>query len=205
MKLTQEQVWDEIAEQWSEYREKPKPRVIEFLQKQKGKILDLGCGSGRHFIKLKGIKFYGVDFSANLLKYAKQKAEKLGIEVELKKASADKLPFSSDFFEAAIFIATLHNIKTAEKRKKTLLELKRVLKPGAEALITVLSKSHKRVKNKPKDCFVPWTVNNKKYQRYYHIYDKEELEKLLKGVGFKILKIWIWENKNIFVIIQKPE
>lgn len=202
--MNQEKVWDEIAEQWSEYRQIPKPGVIEFLQGKKGKILDLGCGSGRHFIKLKGI-IYGVDFSEKMLKYAKQKAEKLSIEVRLEKATLDKLPFKDDFFDAAIFTATLQCIETEKKRKKSLQELKRVLKPEAEALITVWSKGHKRVKNKGKETTIPWTVNEKKYYRFYHIYDKEELEQLLKEVGFKILKIWIWENKNIFVIVKKAQ
>ena len=56
--LSQKQIWNAIAGKWNEYRQKPVEEVIEFLKKEKGKILDLGCGSGRHLIKKENLKFY---------------------------------------------------------------------------------------------------------------------------------------------------
>ena len=82
-----------------------------------------------------------------------------------------------------------------------LKELHRVLKEGKEALISVWSKNHDRVKNKPKESLIPWTKNGKKYERYYYIYDNEELEKELLDAGFKIKKSW--ENENIWVVVEK--
>ena len=147
--LTQEQTWDEISGKWNEHREKPMPEVARFLKNKKGKILDLGCGSGRHFVKNKGI-IYGIDFSEEMVKFAKKKAKKSGIKVIVKKESADDLHFEDNFFSSAIFIATLHCIETAEKREKALRELFRVLEPGSEALITVWSRNHEALKNKNK-------------------------------------------------------
>ena len=40
---SQKQVWDSIAKEWNDFRQKPVPEVVEFLKKQKGKVLDLGC------------------------------------------------------------------------------------------------------------------------------------------------------------------
>ena len=198
--LTQEQTWDEISGKWDEYREKPMPEVAKFLKNKKGKILDLGCGSGRHFVKNKGI-IYGIDFSEEMVKFAKKKAKKSGIKVIVKKESADDLHFEDNFFSSAIFIATLHCIETAEKREKALRELFRVLEPGSEALITVWSRNHEALKNKNKEDKIPWKVNDKVYYRYNYIYYKPELEELLKKVGFKILKSW--EDDNIVVMVKK--
>ena len=50
---SQKQVWNNIADDWKELREKPIPEVIKFLSTKKGKILDLGCGAGRHLTKIK--------------------------------------------------------------------------------------------------------------------------------------------------------
>jgi len=37
--------------------------------------------------------------------------------------------------------------------------------------------------------------------RYYYLYEKDELEDLIKNVGFEIVKIW--EDYNINVIVRK--
>lgn len=208
--LTQEQVWDRIAQQWEKFRKKqPIKEIVSFLKEKseknrknkKIKILDIGCGSGRHFFKLNNAVVYGVDSSEEMLKLAKKCVKKKKIKAVLKKASAEKLPFKDNFFDAAVFAATLHCIDSTKRREKSLRELFRVLKKEGESIISVWSKKHKRVKNKPKSCFLPWTINGKRYLRYYYLYDKKELENLLKKIGFKILKSW--ENDNIFVAVRK--
>ena len=56
-------------------------------------------------------------------------------------------------------------------------------------------------KNKDKETTIPWTINNKKIKRYTYIYDKKELEDLVKGIGFKIVECK--EDKNITMILTK--
>ena len=197
-KISQEEIWDKISEQWNEFRKTPMPEVLDFLKNKKGKILDLGCGSGRHFIKSKNIEIYGVDFSQEMLNLAKQK----NISKELKKSSTEKIPYPDNFFDAAIFINTIHCIFTKKKREKSLKELFRVLKQNSEALVTAWNRNQERIKNKPKETTIPWSVNGKKYQRDIYIYDKDELETLLKKQGFKVLKTW--EDRNTYIIVQKP-
>ena len=201
VKISQERVWDSIAGSWNKFRDKPMIEVIDFLKKHEGDILDLGCGSGRHLINISGVRIHCVDFSEEMLKHAEDKATRERINAEFRKSESTNLPFMDSIFDAAIFVSSLHCIETAKDREKALKELLRVLKPGAEALISVWSKNHPRVENKPKNCYIPWTVNGERFLRYYYIYDKEELENLLKLVGFDILRSW--EEENVNVIVKK--
>jgi len=204
MNLTdiQEKVWDSIADSWSERRNECLKEVRFFLLRKKGKILDLGCGSGRNFIKKNNTIFYGVDFSEKMLELAKKNAKQNNIKVFLRKADISELPFKDNFFDCAIFISALHCIQGEEKRKKALEELFRVLKNGAKALISVWSKNHRVLKNKKKETLIDWNTGNKRFARYYYIFDKEELTDLLKKIGFEVLRVC--ENKNIIIEIRKP-
>lgn len=201
-KLSQKQVWDKIAEDWNKYRQKPIPEVIEFLNNKSGKVLDLGCGSGRHLIESEEIKFYEADFSEEMIRFAKENAEKKEINAEFFVADASKLPFESNFFDSAIYIAALHCLDSENLRKKSIEELHRVLKPNSQALITVWSKNHIKLVNHPKDATVKWKKQTEELYRYYYLYDKQELEDLLEQSGFKIKSIKE-DNKNIEVIVEK--
>lgn len=210
----QERIWDKISKPWKTFRVKPLKEAVDFLsnamKNRHGKILDLGCGSGRNFANIKNGKIYAVDFSEKQLKYAQQYAKKQGFNVKTTKAYAHKLPFKDNFFDSAIFIAALHCIPEAEKRKKALQELKRVMKKGTEAMIAVWDKNQPRFVKCEKDAFIPWKYNGKKYMRYYYLYDKDELSELLRNVGFKIKKIFeksaakeLYSSRNIVVVAKK--
>ncbi len=221
----QEDIWNAIAKPWSTFRLKPLNEVVKFLENKKGKILDLGCGSGRNFMKFKGT-IYGVDFSEKMLEFAKEYSKKKKIKAKFVKAEIFDLPFKDNFFDSAVFIAVLHCIPTAEKREKTLLELFRVLKPNSEALITVWDKDQERFENsarqkaeplatspassQSKESFLPWKHDGKEYMRYYYLYDKKEILDSLKKVGFEIIKIsdkespdGFYSKKNIDIIVKK--
>jgi tRNA (uracil-5-)-methyltransferase TRM9 len=208
--MEQEKVWDVIAKVWKGYRCKPLPEVSDFLKRKKGKILDLCCGSGRNFVKIKG-NFYGVDFSKEMLDYAKEKAKSLGIEAFIEKGKADNLPFEDDFFDAAVFIDALHCIETQESREKAVEELFRVLKPGCEAIISVWDKEQDRFKDSKKEICVPWKVNEQVCNRYYYLYDKQEILDLFKLAGFQIEEVFEKKEgtedhsgKSIVVLVRKP-
>jgi len=208
--MKQEKVWDEIAPLWNEYKVEKAVRktglIDEFVEKKDKKVLDLGCGSGRNFFKIEGFDgiIYGVDFSKEMLKLAEKNAEKLDIKVELIRANVYDLPFENNFFDKVIFFATLHCIKGKEKRIKTLNELYRVLKPKGQALITVWNKSSKRWKNKSKEIKAGWAIKNKRVERYYYLYDYDELKGELESVGFKIVRHNFVESaRNIILIVEK--
>jgi len=201
--MNQQKIWNSIAEDWSRFRVKTVEEVKDFLKNKKGKILDLGCGTGRNFTKVKGT-IYGVDFSEEMIKYAKINAKEKHIKVEVLISSLGKLSFADNYFDSAIYIASLHCVVSKEERENSLKELFRVLKPEGEALITVWSKNHGKLINLPKDATIEWKTKTRKLNRYYYIYDKEELRKLLKNTGFKIVSI-NEDKKNIIVVVRKPK
>jgi ubiquinone/menaquinone biosynthesis C-methylase UbiE len=209
--LTQEQVWDAIAEPWSNFRKNPPVEVQGFLKNKKGKILDLGCGSGRNLERKKGVDFYGVDFSEQQLKFAEKKAEQEKIKAIFFKSKCSNLPFKDNFFDSGIFIATLHCIENEEERKKAVQELYRVIKPQAKVMITVWDKESMNLfkENQKKEGLVDWKNGETTYKRYYYFYDEIELKKLLESIGFKINKIEKKETesryskKNIIFYCEK--
>jgi tRNA (uracil-5-)-methyltransferase TRM9 len=209
--MNQEQVWNKIAEPWSKFRQNPPKEIIDFIKDKKGKLLDIGCGSGRNMIKQESLEYYGCDFSETMLKFAKQNAEKLEMKARLSKFNAEKLGFDDEFFDNALFISTLHCIDNSTLRRKALQELYRVLKQGGEAMISVWDKESysKTKKIEGKEGFIDWPKDGKNYKRYYYFYDIEELEYLLKETGFEIVKISEYgdgkhEKKNIIFYVKKP-
>jgi len=200
--MKQQKVWDSISDLWSEYRQKPRDYVVEFLKDKKGNVLDYGCGSGRNFVKQDNLMFYGVDFSLQQLKYAEENAKKNKIKVDLQQIKSEKLSFEDNFFDACLFVATLHCIETPKKRRVALEEIYRTLKKGSQMVISVWNKESNKFKDeKGKEIFMPWKFNGNVYERYYYLYDKEELKKLLENVGFKIIKD-VSDKMNIVFIVK---
>ncbi len=82
----------------------------DFIEKEIGynkglKILDIGCGTGRHSIELakRGYQVTGVDLSDSMLKKAKQNAKKYQVAVKFEQHDARSLGYKSEF-DVAIMI-----------------------------------------------------------------------------------------------------
>lgn len=194
--MEQEKVWDEIAEFWNKFRDKPPLEVQDFLKNKSGKILDLGCGSGRNFTKNDNITFYGVDFSEKMLKFAEKKIKDKN-KVLLFKAKAEELPFEDNFFDGAICISTLHCIEGEKNRETTIKELYRVMKKEAEIMVTSWTKHQsKKLLNFDVEGYVEWKSKGKTYKRYTYLYDESELKRLLEKIGFNIIKSKSWVTKS---------
>jgi 2-polyprenyl-3-methyl-5-hydroxy-6-metoxy-1,4-benzoquinol methylase len=76
----------------------------DFMEQEIGhdksqKIIDIGCGTGRHSIELKkrGYDVTGVDLSDSQLKRAKEKAKEAGVTIDFQKHDARSLPFEGEF------------------------------------------------------------------------------------------------------------
>ena len=198
-KPSQEKVWDIISVPWEKYIVKKIPAVAKFLMSKKGKIIDLGCGSGRNMLFNPDVEYYAVDFSEKQLSNAEKYANAEKVNAKFFKAKADDLSiFKNEMFDYGLFIATLHCLETAEEREKAIREFYRVLNKGAEALISVWNSEDLRFKGHDKDIYMSWKEKGVSYMRYYCLYDKQELISLLERAGFKILEIYKPEEKDRF-------
>ncbi|NPE26749.1 methyltransferase domain-containing protein [Methanococcoides sp. SA1] len=196
--MKQEEVWDRIARPWQDFRHYSVSDVVEFLKGKDGKVLDLGCGSGRNFMGRNELEFYGIDFSVKMVELAKERGY-----VEVKKGDVSEIPYEDGFFDYVVFSVVLHCVDSAEKRRKALGEVYRVLRDGGEMMITVWGRGSGRVKNKPKECFVPWSRDGGKVERYTYIYDKDELREDLESVGFEVVREW--EDGNLGFVVRRKK
>ena len=193
----QQEIWNKIAPEWHKYKKIPSELSKEFLKKAKGKVLDLGSGSGRHISKIKKGEMYLVDFSQEMLNLAEKKAKKKKIKAKFSVANMTKLPFEDNLFDYAISISAFHCLEK-KYHKKAVKELFRVLKPKAKALIGVWNFKSKRFNQKQgKEKLIAWTDKGK---RYYYLFEEKEIHKLFRDAGFKILSTHNSEMMINFIV-----
>ncbi len=73
--MNQKQVWDNIAQEWYQFKTEPAEHTLEFLKDKTGKILDFGSGAGRNLLNINHGEMYLVDFSEKMIKLAKKRAK----------------------------------------------------------------------------------------------------------------------------------
>ncbi len=123
-----------------------------------------------------------------MLRFAGKYARKFDFTVNLSLADAGWLPFADQVFDRAIAVAAYHHIEGTRQRQQALKELRRVLRPGGEAFITVWNRWQPRFWFAGKEVAVPWRTRGKTLYRYYYLFSHRELERLVKQAGFQVLE-----------------
>jgi SAM-dependent methyltransferase len=165
------------------------------IKKSANRILDAGCGNGRHivFFAEQGFNVYGIDISREAIEIAKAWLVQKGLKADLRVGDIKKLPFDDEFFDAIISFGVLDHI-TFSNAKKAIKEIKRVLMPGGYLFITLRSTESSefgRGKKVAKNTFVLKEGYEKGLIQHY--FDLEEIKELLEG--FKIFDIELYEQK----------
>jgi SAM-dependent methyltransferase len=205
--------WDKIFKRYGKVFTKPQediPKIVKLFKKKGVKrVLDLGCGSGRHVVYLAKHSFdvYGIDIAPEGIKIAKDWLKEENLKANLKVGDIyKKLPYQNNFFDAIISIQTLHHARI-EKIRRLIKEMERILRPGGLIFVTV--RRALRVKGWKKNKIVihrwKWKRKKVKYKvigpRIYvpveggekgllhFCFNKELIKKEFES--FKISKIWI--------------
>uniref|UniRef100_A0A6C0AZP9 Methyltransferase type 11 domain-containing protein n=1 Tax=viral metagenome TaxID=1070528 RepID=A0A6C0AZP9_9ZZZZ len=158
-------------------------------------IYDIGCGNGRN-MHFEQHTFIGIDNCEKFISMCREK----NLLVQLANMTKINLPDSSA--DAIICIAVFHHLSTYENRIKALLEMKRLIKPKTGKILLSVWSINQPLKtritfNNYGHHMVNW---NKKYKRYYYIFQINEIISLFEKVGLKILKHKYDCGNEIFIL-----
>ncbi len=105
------------------------------------RILDIGCGAGRHCLELarRGFWCVGVDLSRRMVQVAKAQAARQALALRIVRADARALPFHEVFDVAISLCEGAFGIMDGdEDDRQLLLETHRALRRGGRLLLNVL-------------------------------------------------------------------
>lgn len=103
---------------------------IKRLNLQPGmKVLDVACGTGNLALPAArlGALVTGVDIAPNLIKQARENAEREGLKIQFDEGDAEALPYEDASFDAVV---TMFGAMFAPRPELVAAELKRVCRPG---------------------------------------------------------------------------
>jgi len=194
------EIWDDLFSKGEFVWREPHELVIGLLpalEKLDGnRILDLGCGAGRHLVFLEGQGFicHGTDHAQKGLLSARAWLQEEGFPLRLTQSEMDQLPYASSSFNAVLCLYVIYH-GTVEKIERVLQEIYRLLDPGGLSLVTFISDQHHRygcgdeiesgtfITHIDADAGIP-----------YHFSSEEEL---IRMVGdFRVLELELLEREN---------
>src|SRR2546423_853223 len=121
----------------------PQPAIVALEHEGwvRGKVLDVGCGTGEHAIYLSALGYdvYGMDFSSRAVEQARAKAADRNLEVHFQ--VADVLAPGDDTTYDTVIDSALFHIFDADDRARYVRLLHRVCRPGALVHFLALSDS----------------------------------------------------------------
>ena len=106
------------------------------------KIIDIGCGTGRHSIELtrRGYRVTGIDLSESLLEKAREKAAQKKLQIDFFKHDARNLPFENQFDVALMMCeGGFPLMETDEMNFEILKNVSKSLKNKAKFIFTTLN------------------------------------------------------------------
>ena len=202
-------VYDFLAKNFSETRNRNWPEIEKLTSytREGDKILDLGCGNGRLYkiLKNKEIEYTGVDISKKLIEIAKKElSDQESTQPKFFVGDALNLLLKNHEFDIIFAIAFLHHIPSKTLQLRVLKNCFKVLKENGLIILSVwnLLQPHLLLKYKilpfSKDVYIPWkSKTNKILKRYYHVFTKGELQRLVKKAGFKIIECYFSRKGKI--------
>jgi SAM-dependent methyltransferase len=135
--------WDSLYQQRGVVQKEPSPKArdaLEFFRNARiSRILDLGCGTGRHtaYLARNGVDVLACDSSEAALRIARG----LLPQMEFQVCDIGSLPYR-DLSIDGIFCHAVIQHGTLVKIRKAIQEIHRVLKRGGALFLTVTSTEH---------------------------------------------------------------
>jgi SAM-dependent methyltransferase len=183
--------WNQLFLDPAKVVRNPDPLVVEFAREQAphARILDLGCGGGRHLIYLNrlGFRLVGTDIAPRGLELSRQWLISESLYADLLLAPMLPLPLAANSFDGAISINVL-NHATIGETTHAVADVQRVLRPGAPFFFIVIGREDARGgEGQEIEPFTFIHAQGIEAGVPHHYYDKEEVEQLVAPFQRKII------------------
>jgi SAM-dependent methyltransferase len=202
-------IYDTIAQDYANKRGGAgvKMKLAANYIKSGMRILDLGCGYGRFLdVVPPKVDYVGSDISKNLLAIAKKKYPQA--KFILADMAQEKVWKKLGKFDAVFSFAVFHHLTTPAIQKKVLRLIYNSLNNQGLLMIVVMNLWKKNflryhIKQRSlKTLNIPWKLSDgkkviKTVPRPFYSFTRSELKKLVKGLGFKIIKEFFTHGQGI--------
>ena len=151
-----------------------------------GKILDVGCGSGRDtkIFDKEGFDATGLDYSTGLIEVAKKDYPECKFLVGDMRA----LPFGEQDFDGVWANASLVHFETREDVVTSLREFNRVLKEQGVLYVSVKLQTDKKTGLEEDKRFPE--------PRFFQYFTQKEIHELFQEAGFRIISSKIEQSRS---------
>jgi 2-polyprenyl-3-methyl-5-hydroxy-6-metoxy-1,4-benzoquinol methylase len=114
--------------------------ILSELQLSAGaRLLDVGCGFGRHSLALahRGFAVTGIDPSSAMIHAARERASAAGVQIDYRQLRGEELVTDENFDAAICLFSTLGQITSAGENSSLISSVFAALKPGGHFVVEV--------------------------------------------------------------------
>lgn len=181
------------------------------------RILDVGCGFGRHSIELarRGYAVTGIDPSGAMIAAARQRAQEEGLEIDFRQERGQHMRSASPFAAALCLFTTLGQIDEQGENTALINNVHSMLQDGGHLLVEVPQRGtavrrltpYEEIGQGPRKAFVRRRYDaqsrsifeefrivsghdEQTYRLRYRLFTRYELESLLTNAGFSVTAVY---------------
>jgi 2-polyprenyl-3-methyl-5-hydroxy-6-metoxy-1,4-benzoquinol methylase len=192
---TAHQAWDSLwgteagRKDWIEVEQDVRSIERKLADMQVSRVLDLGCGIGRHslFLASKGYQVFSIDASMKAVEYTHNAAREAGLPINVRQSAMTTLPYEDRYFDYVLAWNVIYHGDPVTVRT-VLAEIARVLRPGGIFQGTMLTKRNAYYGKGRKVAPDTYVNDEEDEKRHAHFYcNAQEFAELLRD--FEILSL----------------